>query len=114
MPARTSLRVLGGLLLALGAIGFFAEDSNHNTCNSTLGQLGQGFSTGLSHQCNVDRTALIMIPARRSTAPRIMPTAPRIHMELSTRLPMDPGDDDEESSRYPPPGNESLPPNGPA
>lgn len=51
MPRWSTL--VGMLLLGGGLFGSFWEDSNHNACNSGLGQYGQAVSENIARHCGI-------------------------------------------------------------
>ena len=48
------LAIVGGIALSGGLVGTLLEVTNHNACDSGLGQVGQAFSEGLTRQCGLD------------------------------------------------------------
>jgi hypothetical protein len=51
MPRRWGL--IGAVLLGGGLFGASLEDSNHNACNSGLGQFGQALGESVARHCGV-------------------------------------------------------------
>jgi Protein of unknown function (DUF2510) len=51
---RVGLIVPGSIVLCLGAVAFFGENTGHDVCSSGLGQLAQGIDQQAAHDCGVD------------------------------------------------------------